>query len=102
MNSETKKRAVITEVAENEVRIAFDDPYEGSRREFTVWACSRGGYVWADGRGGDGSWQVCERLAGTGNTLSWSGKAPLIKLVRRHYRLMRQEEKALDKKHGWR
>jgi len=81
------KRTKIVEEDFNRVHITFVDKVTDDVRSMRIYAPSSGGYV----RVGGGN-QICERLACMGNTLYWSGKTPLINLVRKHYKLMRAEE----------
>ena len=59
-----------------------------------VFTCPEdGGYVREKMR--NGNWeQVCDLLAGRGNTLSCSSREKLIDLIRAEYRAMRRAEKA--------
>lgn len=72
----------IEALAYDHVRITYeDDWYNIIEREFRAMP---GGYVLdQDGK------QPCDRLARTGNTLSWNRTEPLVDLIRREYRAMR-------------
>lgn len=84
-------RTKIEELSRNEVRICYRSYWEGDLIDETLRAPMRGGYV-RDSRGQ----QVCEQLAGSGHTLHWSGRRPLIHMVRREYRAMRRAEARYD------
>ncbi len=74
------------------VEYDFED-YNGPIRIERTFSCPPdGGYVLE--RYPNGQWkQVCERLAGMGNTLSCSSRDELLPLIRREYRAMRRIEK---------
>lgn len=78
------------------VTIEYDDAFHWSgetERVTRTFICPHnGGYVRE--KMSNGNWeQVCESLAGTGNTLSCASRAQLIELIRAEYRAMRREEK---------
>lgn len=58
----------------------------GSVRHY--WAPSRGGYVRQidERHPGTLGWQVCDGLAGSGSTLTWSPGRPLADVIRREAR----------------
>ena len=83
---------IIKALADNRVYIKFDS--YGNIREYTFYAPANGGYV----KYGQDAKQICERLYTSGGTLSWSGKSPLVNLIRREYQNMRRAEKRESEK----
>jgi hypothetical protein len=74
----------IKAISDSRVIIKFaclitDDVYE-----YDIWAPSSGGYVRYNG-----DHQLCERLGSMGSTLMWSGKEPLVNMIRKEYRRFR-------------
>jgi hypothetical protein len=81
-------KTIIKALADNRVYIKFDS-YCGITCEYEFYATANGGYV----RYGQDGKQICERLSTKGPTLSWSGKSPLVGLIRREYQNMRRAER---------
>jgi hypothetical protein len=89
-------RTRYTKDAAGRVTIAYDDEAhwtgETVRIERTFTCPEDGGYVRE--KMSNGNWeQVCDKLAGMGNTLSCSSRDKLIDLIRAEYRAMRRAEK---------
>jgi hypothetical protein len=80
-------KTIITEVAINHVSLKYTD-VDGNGHEYDIRAPLGGGYV----RHGDKGDQLFERFAGSGVTMLWDGRAPLVDLIRREYRAMRRDE----------
>jgi hypothetical protein len=78
----------IKAISDSQVQIKFADAYTGDVYEYNIWAPSNGGYVRYNG-----DKQLCERLGSMGSTLMWSGKAPLVDMIRKEYRRMQQSAK---------
>ena len=78
------------------VTVAYDmESWTGETvRVERVFTCpEEGGYVRE--KRSNGSWeQVCDKLAGSGSTLSCSSWSRLLDLIRAEYRAMRRAEKA--------
>jgi hypothetical protein len=81
-------KTTINPISNSRVKIRFEDLITGDIVEYDIWAPDDGGYVRYNG-----DRQLCDRLSCRGNTLYWSGKAPLAELVRREYRAMRRSDK---------
>jgi len=77
--------------AENRCTIQFTDGLTGELVSLELFAPAKGGSVKVEARGYP---QICERLASTGNALTWSPSiGPLCELVRREYRKRRAAER---------
>ena len=90
-------KARFTTDSAGRVTVAYDNQFhwtgETVRVERTFTCPQDGGYVRE--KMSNGNWeQVCDKLAGMGNTLSCSSREALIDLIRREYRAMRRAEKA--------
>jgi len=81
-------KTVFTDDAFNKCTISFDNII-GMRETLNFYAPRGGGYV----RMSNGN-QICRGLSGTGPTLWFDGKMPLIHLIRHEYKLMRIRETA--------
>lgn len=81
-------KTAIKSISNSRVEIKFEDLITGDIYEYDIWAPADGGYVRYNG-----DKQLCERLSCRGNTLYWSGKAPLVDLIRREYKAMRRADK---------
>lgn len=82
-------KTIIQATAENRVYLKYECGITGDIHEMNIYASVNGGYV----KYGDDGKQLCDKLASTGNTLMWSGKKPLIDLIRREYYAMRRVER---------
>ena len=80
----------ITAISHSTVEITFLPFMADTPVTWTIWA-NRGGYVMYE-EDGCRSKQLCDRMHCMGSTLSWSGRRPIIELVRHEYRAMRREE----------
>lgn len=80
-------KTVIKAVSDNHVCIKYECHISGDIITDEFSAPIAGGYV----RFANGS-QVCDKLRCRGNTLYWSGEAPLINLIRREYSAMRRQQ----------
>lgn len=84
-------RTTITIQGEDRCTITYQDAITGRAVTMELFAPRRGGYVRIEAPGYP---QVCERLASTGEALTWRPEnGPLSDLVRRHYRAMRRAER---------
>jgi hypothetical protein len=83
------KKTVIKALDDSRVEMSYTDSFTGERREYYFYAPASGGYV----RYGPNNKQICEKLSFAGPTLQWSGKSPLVNLIRREYRAMRAAER---------
>jgi len=86
-------KAKITPTKFNTVMVEYDDAINGERRIREFMAPSAGGYVheWLAGE-----WkQVCDGLAFRGSTLFLHKNCSLLEMIRREYRAMRRNEKAI-------
>jgi len=73
---------------------------EGEPVAVTYWAPDGGGYVRrvSDRNPGQFGQQVCDRLEGLGSTLEWSGKRPLVELIRAEARAAVRAAAAEDRR----
>lgn len=76
------------------VTVTYRDEFYGETVTRTFYVRGEFGYVREIMSGGRQDIQVCERLAGMGNTLLCS-KKNLGQVIRREYRAMRRQEKAI-------
>lgn len=89
----TTTRTQIKALENNRVLMRYeDDMGEIVTREF--WSYGAGSCVRevTDDRPGTLGHQVCGKLSHGGNTLIWSGTAPLVDLIRREYRALRRAD----------
>ena len=84
-------KTTITTTDHGHVNIEFDT-MDGRRRSMQISCPTTGGYVY-EIRPDGSTTQVCEKLAGSGSTLTAKSRADLPDLVRREYRRMRRAEK---------
>lgn len=84
-----RTKIVDTDVNHCEITLKFAS---GEVANLKLFAPVDGGYVRVNDRNLS---QVCERLAGTGNTLTWSPKSHprLSDLIRQEYRRLRRAER---------
>lgn len=67
--------------------IHYADEVQTERETIEYWAPSEGGYVRdVTVNPGTSGRQVCDGLSYQGNTLQWSGKVPLVNLIRAEHR----------------
>jgi hypothetical protein len=92
---ESIMKTVIKATAANRVTIKYECGISGDVIESEFVAPLAGGYV----RDAGGS-QICDRLSTRGNTLMWSGAAPLANLIRAEYEAMRRAEAAEKAKYA--
>lgn len=81
----------ITIQDENRCTITYQDALTGRTVTLELFAPRKGGFVRLEAPGHP---QVCQRLASTGEALTWRpADGPLCDLVRKHYRAMRRAER---------
>ena len=81
-------KTLIKPLADNRVFLRFDCLLSGNTREVTIEAPVHGGYVYFDNGG-----QVCEYLHNKGVTLRWPCSEPLVHMIRKEFRKMRNLQK---------
>jgi hypothetical protein len=74
--------------------LLYEDAATGDFVTRHFFAPADGGYVREWVNGGRDARQVCDALGAGGATLYWSGRKPLIEMIRREFRLMRRRERA--------
>jgi hypothetical protein len=82
-------RTIIKAIAHNRVFISYKCSVTDETYGYNVFAPIDGGYV-------RNSWnhlQICEKLQAGGNTLVWNPEKPLVELIRKEYKRMRDSER---------
>ena len=91
-------RTRIQSIDENRVILTCDverlDPSMGGTISIEYWSPSGGGYVYEIDEQHPGTLgrQVCEFLGSLGSTLHWSGRQPLVDMIRREWKRARRDE----------
>lgn len=88
-------KTTIKAIANNRVEIKYECGISGDVITEEFSAPIAGGYVrFASGN------QVCDKLMTRGSTLMWSGKEPLVNLIRHEYQALRRAEKRENAKYA--
>jgi hypothetical protein len=77
-----------------DVNVLVGDQFKVMRGVYEYWAPSQGGYVYnVTLNPGTSGVQMCDGLSTMGNTLRWSGKVPLVNLIRAEYRAAQRQSR---------